>query len=255
MKKNIILKFATLVSLFWLCLPFKLRKFIFTSLFIIESRGMYPEKGLTSLFLIKDKLDWIINERALKYGNGIHPKHSLTKYHQFFIDRIKNGENVLDVGCGNGSVAISIAKKLPNSFITGIDINKKSIEFAKDKQTNTNLKNLKFINGNIDDFPKIASDVVVLSNVLEHIENRILFLKKIQKISGAKTFLIRVPYFKRDWEVAFRRKLNMYYFSDNDHKIEHTIEELKKELSKANLVMRETKTVWGEIWTKCEYDL
>ena len=255
MRKKIILSIAKVFSYFWLFIPSKIRRFLFTGFLILESRDSNQSKSIKNLFLIKDKLDWIINERALKYGNGIHPKHSLTKYHQFFIDRIKNGENVLDVGCGNGSVAISIAKKLPNSFITGIDINKKSIEFAKDKQTNTNLKNLKFINGNIDDFPKIASDVVVLSNVLEHIENRILFLKKIQKISGAKTFLIRVPYFKRDWEVAFRRKLNMYYFSDNDHKIEHTIEELKKELSKANLVMRETKTVWGEIWTKCEYDL
>ena len=33
----------------------------------------------------------------------------------------------------------------------------------------------------------------------------------------------------------------MYYFSDNDHKIEHTIEELKNELTKVNLVMKETK--------------
>ena len=113
----------------------------------------------------------------------------------------------------------------------------------KDKQININFKNLNFINGNIDEFPYINSDFVILSNVLEHIENRILFLKNIQKISGAKTFLIRVLYFKRDWEVAFRKKLNMYYFSDNDHNIEHIIEELKNELSKVNLVMKEPKTV------------
>ena len=255
MKKNIILSLAKIFSYIWFLIPTKLRRLIFTSFFILESRKNNTSISIQNLFLIKDKLNWIINERALKYGDGIHPKHSLTKYHQFFIDRIKNGENVLDVGCGNGSVAISIAKKLPNSFITGIDINKKSIEFAKDKQININLKNLNFIHGDIDELPEIASDVVILSNVLEHIENRILFLKKIQKISGAKTFLIRVPYFKRDWEVAFRKELNMYYFSDNDHKIEHTIEELKNELSKVNLVMREIKTVWGEIWTKCEYDL
>ena len=32
-------------------------------------------KSIKNLFLIKDKLDWIINDRAIKYGNGIHPKH------------------------------------------------------------------------------------------------------------------------------------------------------------------------------------
>ena len=41
-----------------------------------------------NIFLIKDSLDWVINERALKYGQGIHPKHKLTNYHHFFIDRI-----------------------------------------------------------------------------------------------------------------------------------------------------------------------
>ena len=48
-----------------------------------------PKKGLKSLFLIKDKLDWVINERALKYGSGIHPKHSLMKYHDFFLVELK----------------------------------------------------------------------------------------------------------------------------------------------------------------------
>ena len=254
MKKNIILVFAKFFSYPWLLVPTKLRRFIFTCFFILESRDSNPSISMKNLFLIKDKLDWIINERALKYGEGIHPKHKLTDYHQFFIDRINNGENVLDVGCGNGSVAISLATELSHSFITGIDINKKNIEFAKEKQKESNLKNLNFIHGDIEEHPEIISDVVILSNVLEHIDNRILFLRNIQKLSGANTFLIRVPYFKRDWQIAFRKKLGMYYFSDNDHKIEHTLEELKKELGNANLIMKETKTVWGEIWTKCEYD-
>ena len=63
----------------------------------MESRGD-KKKGLKQLFFIKDRLDLVLNERALAYGNGIHPKHELTKYH-FFIDNIKM-ENVLDIGCG-----------------------------------------------------------------------------------------------------------------------------------------------------------
>ena len=206
------------------------------------------------MFLIKDKLEWIINERAIKYGNGVHPKHLLTNYHQFFIDRIKDGDRVLDVGCGNGSVAISIAKRNLNSLITGIDLDKNNIKFAKEKQKNNNLKNLNFINGDVNDLKEIKSDVVILSNVLEHIEKRSLFLTNIQKLTGANLFLIRVPYFKRDWQVAFRKELGMYYFSDQDHKIEHTLEELKKELKISNLKMHETIIIWGEIWTKCRYE-
>ena len=255
MKKNIILKFATLVSLFWLCLPFKLRKFIFTSLFIIESRGMYPEKGLTSLFLIKDKLDWVINERALKYGLGIHPKHSLISYHDFFSSRIRNGSRILDVGCGIGIVAINIAKKLSKSSIIGIDINKKNIEIANELLCQNNLSNVNFIHGDINDQEDIKSDYVILSNILEHIEKRTRFLKNIQKITNAKTFLIRVPNFERDWQIAMRKKLGIFYFSDNDHKIEHTLEQLEKELKKAGFIIKEKITLWGEIWAECEYEL
>ena len=45
---------------------------------------MTQAKVLKVFSLLKDKIDWVINERALKYGSGIHPKHSLIKYHDFF---------------------------------------------------------------------------------------------------------------------------------------------------------------------------
>ena len=95
MKRNFILGFAKLFSYIWLLIPTKLRRYIFTSFFILESRQNNPLISIKNLFLIKDKLDWIINERALKFGEGIHPKHSLTNYHDFFIERIKNGDNVI----------------------------------------------------------------------------------------------------------------------------------------------------------------
>jgi len=255
MKKRTILNIAKIFSYFWLLIPAKLRRFLFTSFLILESRDNNTSQSIKNLFLIKDKLDWIINERALKFGEGIHPKHSLTNYHDFFIERIKNGDNVLDVGCGNGSVAISIAKKIPDSKVIGIDIDRNNIEFAKQKLKENNLRNLTFIHGDIKDQKEIKSEIVILSNILEHIENRPLFLKNIIFISNAKTFLIRVPYFKRDWQIAFRKELGIYYFSDLDHKIEHTIDELKYELSEANLSICEIITIWGEIWAKCEYEI
>ena len=86
-KKNILLLFANFFSLFWRLIPFKIREFLFTSLFIIESRGSSSKNSLKRIFIIKDKLEWIINERAIKYGNGIHPKHEVTTYHKFFLDR------------------------------------------------------------------------------------------------------------------------------------------------------------------------
>ena len=252
--KNLLLKLADFLSFFWLLIPSKMRNFLITSLFILESRDNNTRKGLIRIFRIKDKLEWVINERSLKYDYGIHPKHRLTDYHNFFIKRISNGEKVLDIGCGNGMVAMSIAKECPKSFVLGIDVNEKNIKIAKNISNNRFIKNIKFIQGDIYDQEILEADVVILSNVLEHINDRIDFLKNIYKISKAGKFLIRVPLFERDWQMALRKEIGTYYFSDSDHKIEHTITEFKKEINKSGFYIQELLTVWGEIWAYCNYE-
>ena len=131
MTKKLILKISNLLSLFWLFIPSKVRKFIFTSLFVLESRGSNKRNGLIRLFEIKNKLEWVINERSIAYDNGIHPKHRLTNYHDFFINRINDGEVILDVGCGQAIVAASIATAKKNSLVFGIDINEDNIRKGK----------------------------------------------------------------------------------------------------------------------------
>lgn len=254
MNKKFLLFLANFISFFWRLLPFNLREFLFTSLLIIESRGKNSKAGLKRVFKIKDKLEWIINERAIKYGNGIHPKHKVTDYHKFFIDRISNGETVLDVGCGNGAVSIDIASQNPKSNVFGVDINTINIEKANKLKKDNLLKNLVFIHGDICDQKEINCDVVILSNIVEHISERNLFLKKIINITSAKLFLIRVPLFERDWQIPFRKEIGSYYYSDPDHKIEHSLEEFINEMGLSKLRIKEVFTMWGEIWASCEHD-
>ena len=198
---------------------------------------------------MRDKLDLVINERATAYGKGIHPKHRLTNYHQFFIDRINEGEKVLDVGCGCGAVALSIAKSLPSCIVTGIDNDSERLSQAK---SNNILNNLVFIEGDATkDLPSQSWDVVVLSNVLEHILNRVDFLKDLKSSLNARSYLIRLPLFERDWQMSLRRELGVDFRSDPDHKIEHKLEEFHHEINSAGLEAVELKTIWGEIWADC----
>ena len=44
----------------------------------------------------------------------------------------------------------------------------------------------------------------------------------------------------------------MPYLSDQDHKIEHSLEEFKYEMSLSKLKIKEIFTMWGEIWANCE---
>ena len=209
MTKKIILKISEFLSIFWHIIPRKIRTTFITGLLVLESRGN-AFSGIKQLFLIKDNLDLVINERALKYGNGIHPKHSLTKYHNFFTDNISNGENILDIGCGYGAVAISVASSKNKSIVVGVDYDKNKLLQAIN---NNQLKNLDFVELDASKaIPKGNWDVIILSNVLEHINKRVLFLKKIIKNSKCKKLLIRVPCFERSWEVPMRKKLKINFF-------------------------------------------
>ena len=148
MKKKILF-FITLISKVWVLIPSKVRVYLFTFFYLLESRNKDAGYGLKNLFKLKDKLEWVINERALSYGKSIHPKHRLTRYHDFFIERIINGETVLDIGCGYGAVARSIAKSKKLSTIYGIDVDPEKIKQAK---TYDKLDNLFFITADAEKF-------------------------------------------------------------------------------------------------------
>ena len=91
-----------------------------------------------------------------------------------------------------------------------------------------------------------------MSNVLEHIDDRVGFLKSILSKTGAQVVLIRVPNFERDWAIPFRKEINVDYFSDEEHFVEHTLAELNHELGQAGLNPVTVTTLWGEIWSRCE---
>ena len=115
-----------------------------------------------------------------------------------------------------------------NSLVFGIDINEDNIRKGKNLINSKKLKNVKLICSDINDQKELRADKVIISNVLEHIDNRIEFIKNLKLITNSKYFLIRVPLFERDWQIPLMRELGIDYFSDIDHKIEHSILEFKK---------------------------
>ena len=149
---------------------------------------------------------------------------------------------------------MDIASNRKKSLVIGVDINKENIEIAKKLKIKNSIENIDFIHGDISNQKDLKSYVVILSNILEHIKDRIFFLEDIIRKSGAKSFLIRVPLFERDWQIPLRKELEIYYYSDRDHEIEHSIEKFKSEINLCNLKIKEMHTLWGEIWAHCNYE-
>lgn len=184
----------------------------------------------------------IVSSLATKLENGLHPKHRLMNYHNFFIANINNNDTILDIGCGNGSLAYDLAKKAKK--ITAIDLNEKNIAKAK---KNYSSENIEYIIGDAISYEFTERfDVVILSNVLEHIKQRIEFLRKIKHL--APKILIRVPMINRDWITLYKKELRIEWRLDKTHDVEYTLENFQKELSTANLYLKNYSVQFGEIW-------
>jgi 2-polyprenyl-3-methyl-5-hydroxy-6-metoxy-1,4-benzoquinol methylase len=247
--KRMLLAVADFLGGLWGFLPAGLRRRLLFGLFVIEGRAGGAKRGLENLFVVEQSLDLAINERAMAYGGGEHPKHRLTRYHDFFVDRVPEGARVLDVGCGYGAVARSVARARPRATVLGIEIDAGRLAQA---QTADNPSNLSFAAADATQaLPPGPWDVVMLSNVLEHLEARVAFLRDLLATARPQRVLIRVPLFERDWKMALRREVGAYYMSDPEHFIEHTLAEFAAETAAAGLRIEAQTTLWGEIWADC----
>ncbi len=99
-------------------------------------------------------------------------------------------QRILEIGCGDGRLCYELKKE--NLRISGIDISKRAILFAKA----FNPK-LVFFNQKIESFkPDRKFSCILLIDTLEHIPKKEIFsfLKKISKLLDRKgTFIITVP--------------------------------------------------------------
>ncbi|CAN5167355.1 hypothetical protein BH18ACT12_BH18ACT12_19000 [soil metagenome] len=184
---------------------------------------------------------------AIDYDGGVHAKHRLTRYHDFFVDRIELGERVLDVGCGKGELAHEIAERA-GANVTAIDASPWMLEFARKRFAHPRVT---YVQADVVGYqPSEPVDVAVLSNVLEHIAQRVELLRALREGVGAKRLLIRVPVLERDWTVPLRREVGLPHFSDPEHQVEYDQQLLHDELAAADWEMGEPRLVWGEIWVE-----
>jgi len=178
--------------------------------------------------------------------DGIHPKHRIMKYHDWFTTHIKSNWFVLDIGCGNGALTSDIG--LVARKVVGIDISDDNIKNARE---NCKVENVEFI---CDDVVTCSidfkADCIVLSNILEHIKDRDVFLERLKMVS--KRFLIRVPMLNRDWITPYKREMNIEWRLDNTHYIEYTKESFYEEMYSAGMIIKEQEIVWGEIYSVVE---
>ena len=191
---------------------------------------------------------------AVSVNDGVHPKHRILRYKEWFLERIEADFVVLDVGSNTGAMPALLAEKARHVY--GIEIDPKLSEKARIRYPRPNVE---FLTGDAtthDYKGCLPIDCVTLSNVLEHIDDRVEFIKRLRhglvwRDPALRLFLIRVPAIERDWLSVYKQELGVEYRLDRTHRIEHSRQQLLDELGEAGLTVDALDTRFGEYYAVC----
>ena len=214
---------------------------------LLSSRtdDMSSDEALRLLFRLDAVIYSLEGKKSVDYDGGIHTKHRHTRYHDFFVNNIQPDERIFDIGCGIGALAYDVAEK-SKAHVTAIDLSPDNIEKACQRYSHPRVKYV--VGDAMQRLPGGPFDGVILSNVLEHLKERPVFLGHIKKAVSPNRFLIRVPLFERDWRVPLKRELGVEWKLDSTHETEYTLESFAKEMDGAGLRIDSQVVKWGEIW-------
>ena len=169
----------------------------------------------------------------IHYGPGAPNENKLK-----LLGNLK-GRKVLEIGCGGAQCGIAMAKK--GAKVTGIDISKEQLKFAKEL-TKKNKVNIKFYQRDIRNLKPIKSnsqDIVFSAFALHYVDNLLICFKEVRRVlkkNGIFVFSFPHPFFRtinpktlKIKESYFKTGKITYVFSDKTKKFvayNHTISEL-----------------------------
>jgi cyclopropane-fatty-acyl-phospholipid synthase len=97
-----------------------------------------------------------------------------------------DGQSVLELGCGWGSLTLWMAERFPNSRITAVSNSARQRESIQSKAATLGLENVEVITADINDFSPANQnfDRIVSVEMLEHMRNYDLLLKRLASWLG-----------------------------------------------------------------------
>jgi cyclopropane-fatty-acyl-phospholipid synthase len=129
--------------------------------------------------------------RRLKYSGCLYPQghetldeaeeHMLALYVE--RARLKDGQSVLELGCGWGSLSLYLAEKFPDSRITGVSNSRTQKEYIDGEARRRGFTNLRILTADMNEFDIAPGqfDRVVSVEMFEHMKNYERLLKNIAR--------------------------------------------------------------------------
>jgi cyclopropane-fatty-acyl-phospholipid synthase len=85
---------------------------------------------------------------------------------------LADGQSILELGCGWGSLSLSMARQFPSSQVTAVSNSNSQREYIEGKAAQRGLNNLRVITSDMNVFdPKLQFDRIISVEMFEHIMN------------------------------------------------------------------------------------
>jgi cyclopropane-fatty-acyl-phospholipid synthase len=137
----------------------------------------------------------------MKYSSGYWPREDTTfaESEEAMLAlsckraELSDGQDVLELGCGWGSLTLWLAEKYPASRITGVSNSSTQKAHIEEEAARRGLGNIRIITADMNDFDAgdSAFDRVVSVEMFEHMKNYQLLMAKVARWlrSGGKIFI------------------------------------------------------------------
>ena len=152
--------------------------------------ALVPEKANEQHYEVPPAFFEKVLGKHLKYSSGYWPDgvNSIDDSEESMLElsfkraQLKDGDSILELGCGWGSLTCYMASKLPNSKITAVSNSKDQKEHILNRCKNQGLGNIEVITEDMNDFETEKNyDRVVSIEMFEHMRN---YKKLLSKISS-----------------------------------------------------------------------
>ena len=152
--------------------------------------ALVPEKANEQHYEVPPAFFENVLGKHLKYSSGYWPDgvNSLDESEESMLElsferaQLADGDSILELGCGWGSLTCYMASKLPNSKITAVSNSKDQKEHILNRCKNLGLDNIEVVTADMNDFEtENKYDRVVSIEMFEHMRN---YKKLLSKISS-----------------------------------------------------------------------
>ena len=150
--------------------------------------AIVPEKANEQHYEVPPQFFELVLGANLKYSSGYWSKEVFS-LDESELEMLKitceraglvDGQDILELGCGWGSLTCFMAQKFPNSKITAVSNSKDQRNFIQQKNDKLNLQNIKVVTADMNDFSTDEKfDRVISIEMFEHMRNYDELLKRI----------------------------------------------------------------------------